>query len=92
MYVCTPCALLYLQRPEEGVRSPVTGVCSWSYSCELQCRCCELNLSPLEKQPVLLATEQTVCPIPLSSIFVGILFGSSEEICMIIDGLFKRAM
>jgi hypothetical protein len=45
-YVYTWC----LQRSEEGVRSPETGV-----SCKSLCGCWELSSSPLEEQPVLLS-------------------------------------
>ena len=38
----------------EGIRSLGTGVTD---SCELLCGCWELNLSPLEEQPVLLTVE-----------------------------------
>jgi hypothetical protein len=40
----------YTCMPEEGVRSITDG-------CEPQCGCLELNLEPLEEQPVLLTTE-----------------------------------
>ena len=44
------------RRPVEGDRYPGTGAAD---SCELSCGCWELNLGPLEEQPlpVLLATE-----------------------------------
>ena len=42
------------ERPEESVRFPGMGVTD---SCELPCRCWELNPGPLEEQPMLLATE-----------------------------------
>jgi hypothetical protein len=45
---------MYLQRAEEGIRSPGTGVV---YSCELPDGCWELNLGPLEEQPVILTPE-----------------------------------
>ena len=50
----------------EGVRSPGTGVTD---SCELQCRCWELNLGPLEEQLVLLTVEPSLLsllPLPFS--------------------------
>jgi hypothetical protein len=41
----------------EGVGSPETGLTdSW----ELPCGCWELNLSPLEEQPVLLTAEPSL--------------------------------
>jgi hypothetical protein len=43
------------------VRSPETGVTD---SCELPCWCWELNLDPLEEQPVLLTTEPSLQPPP----------------------------
>jgi hypothetical protein len=42
------------RRPEEGIIPPGTGVTS---SYELLCVCWELNLGPLEEQPILLAAE-----------------------------------
>lgn len=44
-------------RPEEDVGFPGTGIVD---SCELPCGCWELNLSPLEEQPVLLTVEQSL--------------------------------
>jgi len=43
-----------LQSPEEGIRSPGTGVRD---SCELPCGCWESNTSPLEEISVLLIIE-----------------------------------
>ena len=40
-----------------GIRSPGTGVTD---SRELPCGCWELNLDPLEEQPVLLTTEPSL--------------------------------
>ena len=45
---------VYLQRPEEGDRSPGTRVMD---SCEIPCGCWELNPGLLEEQPVLLTFE-----------------------------------
>lgn len=58
--LCSACASLctrYLQcqwSPEEGIRSPRTGV---THGCERPCRSWELNSGPLERPPVLLAAE-----------------------------------
>ena len=43
----------------EGVGSPGTGVTG---SCELSCRCWELNSGPLEDQSVLLTVEPSLQP------------------------------
>lgn len=45
MYVCVPNVALCLLKPEDGIRSPVTGVTA---SCELAGGCWGLNLGPLE--------------------------------------------
>ena len=44
----------------EGARSPGMGITD---SCELLCRCWELNLNPLAKQSVLSITEPSLCPL-----------------------------
>jgi hypothetical protein len=49
MYVCI-----------ENVGSPGTGVRD---SCDLPCKCWELNLGPLEEQTVLLTTESSPAPV-----------------------------
>ena len=49
----------YLWRPEEGIISEDTGV---TEGCELPCGCSELNLGPLEEQPVLLTDKPTFYP------------------------------
>ena len=49
--VCAWCP----QRPEEGIRSPGTGV---KGGCKPPCECWELNLGPLKKQPVVLLTAE----------------------------------
>ena len=43
----------------EGVRFPGAGVTD---SCEPPCGCWELNLGPLEEQPVLIDAEQSLQP------------------------------
>ena len=48
----------------EGVGSPGIGVTD---NCELSHECWELNLGPLEEQPVLLTTEPSLQPCPFSS-------------------------
>jgi hypothetical protein len=48
-----------LQRPEEGVVSSGTGVIDGR---ELPCGCLELNLSPLEEQPVLFTKSTRTGP------------------------------
>ena len=68
MYGClTACFTLYhvcawtLRRPEEGVGSPGSGVTDSCGATPL--RCWELNLGPLECQPVHLTTEPHLQPI-----------------------------
>jgi len=46
-----------LVEDREELGSPGTGVTD---SCELPCECWELNPSPLEEQPVLLTTEESL--------------------------------
>ena len=50
------------QKPEEGVRSPGTGVID---SCEPPCVCWESNLGPVEKQPVLFFMGLSLLSPPL---------------------------
>ena len=45
------------RRPEERVRSQGTRVTG---GCELPCGCWELNLGPLEEQPVFLTSEPSL--------------------------------
>ena len=45
-----------------------------SGSCELPCGCWELNLDPLEEQPVLLTTEPSLQPL----LWVFLIYGDSE--------------
>jgi hypothetical protein len=52
----------YPQRPAEGIGSPGTTVRN---SCELPSGCQELNLDPLEEQPLLLITEPSLPPLNL---------------------------
>lgn len=47
------------QRPEEGAGAPGTAVTD---SCELSCRCWELNSGPVEEQPVPLTTVPSFFP------------------------------
>jgi hypothetical protein len=56
--------------PSEGVKPPDTGV---TYSCELPCWCWELNIGPLEEQPVLLITEPSL-QSPLSVFWFFVFF------------------
>lgn len=60
LFVCmsTTCVQC-LQQPEEGVTTPGTGV---NDGCEPPCRCLELNLSPLEKQQVLIMAKPFLQP------------------------------
>lgn len=46
-----------VQKPEEGIGSPGAGV---TEGCELPCRYGELNLDPMEEQPVLFTTESSI--------------------------------
>jgi hypothetical protein len=57
MILVTMCSW-YQCRPEQGIRSPGTGVTD---SCDLPCGFWELN--PLEEHPVLLATEPSLQPL-----------------------------
>jgi hypothetical protein len=50
MHWCFDCMCVL----HEGIGSPGIGVID---SCELPCGCWELNLGPLEEQPVLLTTS-----------------------------------
>ncbi|EDL03328.1 mCG1026209, isoform CRA_a [Mus musculus] len=59
--------VLCLSRPEEGVRSPGTGVTDRR---ELPYGCRELNLDPLEEPPALLTTEPSF-PVPGGSSWVS---------------------
>ena len=51
MWVCAPCSVPGVQRPNEGVRSVMDG-------CESSCECWEWNPGLLQEQPVLVPTEQ----------------------------------
>ena len=55
---CTKCAQSP-QRPKEGIRFSGTGITD---RCEPAGGCWELNLGPLEKQPVLLTAEPSLQP------------------------------
>lgn len=46
-----------VQKPEEGIGSPGAGVIE---GCELPWRYWELNLDPMEEQPVLFTTESSI--------------------------------
>ena len=69
-----------------GVGCPGTGV---THSCALPCSCWELNLGPLEEQPVLLTTEPSPqpqklnSPKPLFRLYNGtridLLYGTGEQ-------------
>ena len=54
LYTLVLCLLIC---PCEGDRCPGTGITD---SCGLPCGCWELNLDPLEEQPVLLTTEPSL--------------------------------
>jgi hypothetical protein len=58
----------------KGVEHPGTGI---SDSCELSCRCWELNPGPLG-EPTLLAIE-TVLQLPLFIITIKTLFGNAAD-------------
>ena len=58
------------QRPEEGVRSPGTGI---TEGCELPRGYWELNLGPLEEQPVYLTTEPSL-QLPMERSFLSYCF------------------
>jgi hypothetical protein len=57
VYGCELHALQCSCGPEEGVGSLGTG---FTKDCELLCECCELNLGPLQEQPVLVTTEPSL--------------------------------
>ena len=59
LYMCVFTVLGDCWGPEEGIRSPGTGVTN---NCKLLYSCWESNLDPLEEQPVLLTTG---LPFPL---------------------------
>ena len=56
VYLSTTCVQC-LWRPEEGGRVSGPGITD---GCEPPCDCWELNPSPLQKQPVFLATEPSL--------------------------------
>lgn len=49
----------FLEKSEESVRSPVTGI---GCSCELQCGHWKSNSGPLVREPVLLTTDPSFRP------------------------------
>jgi hypothetical protein len=62
IFICKgvlPVCMQFLQRSEEGVTSPGTGVTD---VCKPPCGCWELNLGPLEEQPVCLITDIPLQP------------------------------
>lgn len=67
MSVCCVC-FWCLMRPEEDVESPGTGIIS---SCKLLCGCWDLNLIPLEEQPMLLSAEPSLHPLNKYSCLVS---------------------
>jgi hypothetical protein len=62
----------WLQRPEEGVQSPETGVVG---SCNLPCGCWEPNPGPLKEQPVLLKDELSVQSFPFFFMMLELITG-----------------
>lgn len=58
VHLCTLCELC-IQRPEESVKSSSTGVTD---SCWSLCGWWDLDLYPLEEQPVLLCSEPSLHP------------------------------
>jgi hypothetical protein len=59
--LCVLCVCKSLQRPEEDIECSGTGVTD---DCEPACGCLELNLVPLQQQPVLLTTEPPLQSLP----------------------------
>lgn len=57
MYVCAPHACLVPKKPEEAVKFPVAGVAD---TCELPCRCRELNPGSLEEQSAFLTHKPSL--------------------------------
>lgn len=71
-YIVSVCLCIHKHRcswlkPDENMRSPGTGVIG---SCELLCEYWDLNLGPVEKQPVLL----TVSPVLFCDFILSIYF------------------
>ena len=62
MHVCAPYVCLLPEYTIEGIKSPRMRVTD---SYELPCKCWQLNLGPLEEQPVLLTTEPSFSPFSL---------------------------
>ena len=69
LFIFILCALVFCLHVclGEGVKSPGTG---GTHSCELSCGCWELNLGPLEEQPVLLTIETSLQPLVLWFFFL----------------------
>jgi hypothetical protein len=68
--VCARC----LQKSEEGVRSTGTGVTD---GCKLPSGCWELNLRPLEEQPLFLTAEPSLQP--QYKAFLGTSYGPIDK-------------
>jgi hypothetical protein len=58
--------------PEEGIRSPEIGIAD---GCEQPQGCWELNLGPLEEQPVSLTAEQSLQPLHQILLMSKVLLG-----------------
>jgi hypothetical protein len=61
MYVCIPVPCSAYKRPEEGTRSPGTGVAE---RCKPPRVCWELNPYPLQDMQMLLTSEPSLQPLP----------------------------
>lgn len=56
--------------------------CLWNtldritYSCELSCECWEMNMGPLEEEPMISTREPSLCPSPyfLAGVFYTVFF------------------
>lgn len=68
MYICVTHVCLVPTEPEEGIGCPGTKVTQIVVTCTMWCS--ELNLGPLEEQPVLLTIELSLQP---SYIFLVVL-------------------
>jgi hypothetical protein len=76
-YISMHCMhMWYLQRLEEGVGFPGTGVTDHY---ELPCQCSALNLGPLEEQCVLLTTEPSPALLSCLLCLICLILGSSTH-------------
>jgi hypothetical protein len=84
MFIFILCALIYIYICEGVIGSSGTGVAG---RCELPCKSWELNLGPLEEQPVLLITESFLQPPSFIFLKEG---GGTREMALWQELLFQR--